>query len=202
MKTIKGIIIAVIFLMSSIAYANVSQTTYSNVKLKIVNSNLVKITVKAEENESLKLEVLNNKGEKVLSGNIEENKTKRFSHKLDALNDGFYTYVVSDQNKALYTSRVVLTQDGAVEYKPENAMVSATIRKISEERVIINLAKEKDSEATIKVWDESGKELYAKQVKRGTVLRLTHDYSDFPEGTYSFGIFYNGELIALRKVTK
>jgi len=207
MKTLSVILTGMIALTTSGLFAN-NMVTYTGDKAEVKvsmdfsNETRVLITIESLIDKALVLEIYNNDGEQVMNRLVNEHSTQKISHNIGEISEGFYTYMVKDGDQVVYTSRIIKESDGSLEFRSEDSPVNASIEPAGENRVLVRISKDDAAKATIKVWDENGKYLYVRNVKKGHNLRLTHDIAKFPAGKYSFGVFHEGELIALRNITK
>ena len=207
MKTLAVILTAMIVTLSAGLYANNGIEFKGDVKdvkvnLELKKDNQVSITIESLIDKALVLEVYDNNGNQVMKKLVNEHKTQKVLHNTNGIEEGFFTYMVKNDDDVVYTSRIIKDKDGSLEFRSEDSDVNASIERNGEDLVLVRMFKDEDAKATIKVWDEDGDYVYRKNIRKGQNLRLAHDINEFPEGTYSFGVFHEGELIALRNITK
>lgn len=207
MKTLAVIFTAMIVSLSTGLYANNEIEFKGDVKdvkvnLELKKDNQVSITIESLIDKALVLEVYDNKGNQVMRKLINEHKTQKVLHNTNDIEAGFFTYMVKNGDEIVYTSRIIKGNDGSLEFRSEDSGVNASIERTGDDLVLVRMFKDEDAKATIKVWDEDGNYVYRKDIRNGKNLRLTHSIKEFPEGTYSFGVFHDGEMIALRNITK
>ncbi len=174
----------------------------SNVRMNIKNDKQVELRLEGLPVENVTIEIFNNQGNQLDTENIICNRKNRVCHDIEGMDEGLYTYLVKENNKVVYAAKIFKSDDGSVEIRSEDAGANASISQTDDDHVLVRLVKNANAKTKIKVWDEKGHYLHIKTIKKGTILNLTHDISEFPGGEYMFGVFHDDELIALRKVAR
>nr|NQU89494.1 hypothetical protein [Bacteroidota bacterium] len=86
------------------------------------------------------------------------------------------------------------------ETKENNTYMTFTVK--GEHIVQIRLIKPEDTRITLKVYDETHKNVFTKRFNKTSNLLLSHNISVFPSGVYTYEIMEDGELIAENKIVK
>jgi hypothetical protein len=72
----------------------------------------------------------------------------------------------------------------------------------AEEQVTLILRKESGEKLIVKVSDSEGSMVHQKRIKKADDSKITYDISDLPQGTYTFEVIKDKEVVYTQNVRK
>jgi len=207
MKVMKAKVVfftTVMILVSAIAFAGGKPVTKKEVStsVELKSNNSVIINLQNLGGKTMGFDVYSQDGIKVCSGNLNGKERGKFRHNLNYLEDGLYTYEVTDGESVVYSVKILKEKNGSAELRCADKQVCTAITpSAANNRLVeVRLHKSKNATATIVVSDEMGEAISRKMVKEGQNVVLNYDLTSFPAGNYTIKVLDGRKLAGYRKV--
>ncbi len=170
------------------------------------------IAVKADQTVEIRLDtpgagtftlnVYNASGARVFEKTVVTTNGVTITQDASGFPSGFYTYEVISGKQIVYSARILKSDDGSMECRPDDCSALASISRTGTDRVLVRLLRSDQCRPRITVTNASGDVLYTKRIRSGENHKITYDINAFPQGDYTFAVYTGKEMIAYRKITK
>lgn len=207
MKTLKTTLTVIFAVMTTVIFANTAALKTGVIKEKDVSVSLknpaeVIISLPELNTNTLIMEVYDNQGELVMNKSIKADRKNKISHDLSDLSKGFYTYVLKDEGKSLYSADVIKGDDCALEVRNSNAASNASIVKSTNNMVKLNINNSEKTTTTFMVKDDEGNIVFNKKIRKAGNYKFSLDISELDEGSYSLEVYHKDSMIACSNIAR
>jgi len=194
--------IAATSLTANNATSSTGEPKEKKAQISLKNAGEISISLGNTASDFVTLEVYNSNGSLILDKNMDATETNRVSHNVIELPAGFYTYVIKDDTSIVYAADVIKGENCAVEVRSNQSVSNASIVELNNDMVQVNIANSEKTKTVLIISDQEGNVLNRKTVKTAGNVKLSHDISTLPEGSYKFEVYHQGAMIACKTIAR